>query len=174
MILAAMLLCVAATGCGAKVKEQWAYSHEPEVAVLTFYDDGTAEFHDKEYKSYEITDTTIRLTKKNDEVLELKYYQGSDNRRFIYEKYTYSYTYGDNNSQLIGVWESGTLSFEFTEKGTFLEDGNFAGHYTVQDNGTIHLAYDAPIEDIELYYSLANGKLYIEYPWPYVQCENAQ
>ena len=170
-LLVVSAFCLA--GCGKKdVTEEWGYAHDQSTPVLSFYKEGNAKYHDKDYKSYEITDKVIRLTDDKGNVTEIKYNDEKE-KRYIYESKTYEYSYGDDSSQLPGVWENkDSASFQFTVKGTFLEDGIFPGHYYVnEEEHSIRLAYNDPMPDIYLYYSIDNGILTIEYPWPLLKCD---
>ena len=164
------VLGILLTGCGKKAKEQWAYIHEPEKPALSFYEDGSAEFKDVKYTSYEITDKLIKLTDKKGTVSEFEYYDDG-NQRYVYEGKNYRYAEGDDNTQLVGVWISGESSFEFTNKGTFMEDGTFPGYYRVQEDGKILLIYNDPFPDTVLKYELKDGGLTIYYPWPMTKFE---
>jgi hypothetical protein len=175
LILAACAMAFA--GCGKskkKAKEEWAYPHDTKVPVLSFYEDGTARFKKKDYKRYEIGDNVIKLFDENDAVLEMVFVD-KEETRYLLEKTVYHYNkqFGEDNTKLQGVWESDdNYSFEFTEKGTFLEDGVLPGYYYAdEEKGTIRLVYNDPVDDAVLYYSLENGDLIIEYPWPLVKAE---
>lgn len=170
LLCTTMLFVILLTGCGKTAKEQWAYIHDTEKPVLSFYEDGTAEFKDAKYASYEITDKAIKLTDKKGNVSEYEYYDDGETR-YVYDDKTYSYAMGDDSSQLIGVWKSDEWSYQFTEKGTFLEDGYFPGYYQVREGGIIHLIYNDPFPDVDLRYELKDGKLIIDYPWPMVKYE---
>jgi len=169
MLLVGMLalVCMALTGCN-KVTEEWAYIDDPEEPILRFYEDGTAKFHKNKYDAYEVTSDRIRLT-KGDNTLELRYYDSED-RRYIYEKEIYEFQPGklsEDNTDLIGVWLSPEeWSFQFTEKGTFLENGLWAGRYTVKEDGSVLLVYDnQTFQDTTFYYTIKDGRLTVEYPW---------
>ena len=72
-LLVVSAFCLA--GCGKKdVTEEWGYAHDQSTPVLSFYKEGNAKYHDKDYKSYEITDKVIRLTDDKGNVTEIKYY----------------------------------------------------------------------------------------------------
>lgn len=167
-----IMSCAFLTGCKDDAEEAWGYAYDSNTPVLAFLKDGTAQYHDKDFKSYEVTDKVIRLTDDKGNVTEIKYYDDKE-KRYIYENKSYEYTYGDDNTQLIGVWENAdTASFQFIAKGTFLEDGIFPGHYYVdEEEHSIKLAYNDPMPDIYLYYSIEGGILTIEYPWPLLKCD---
>ena len=168
LLCAVVVGCAALTGCGKKATEQWAYIHDTETPALSFYEDGSASFNKAKYTSYEITDKVIRLTDKKGDVTEYEYYDDGETR-YVYDDVTYDYSMGEDSSQLIGVWTRGESSYQFTDKGTFMEDGVFPGYYRVQDDGTIRLIYNDPFQDTILKYRLEGGKLIINYPWPMIK-----
>lgn len=176
-VVSVMAFCIMAfAGCEKKKSkeavEQWAYPHDTETAVLSFYKDGTATFEKKDYKKYEIANNEIKLFDENGVALQMTYVDQGETR-YILKKTVYHFntTFGTYESGVIGVWESDDhLSFEFTEKGTFLEDGVLPGHYYVdEEKGTIRLVYNEPIDDAVLYYTLQDGDMTVEYPWPMVK-----
>lgn len=183
-----LFLCVAAamllTACkddetdkGA-VKEQWAYLEDESNACLKFYEDGSAAFRSddagskfKMYKQYDLTADKLKLTAEDGSVLEMKYYDTDTGKRYMYQKVTLDYYDGNDSSTLIGAWlAKNEWSFQFTDKGTFLEDGLWAGYFIVNDDGSIKLIYDNRVfSDTIIYYSLENGKLILDYPFGMVK-----
>ena len=176
LFLVLVFCTMAFAGCekSKKVVEQWAYPHDEEKAILSFYKDGSAEFDGKSYKRYEIANNVITLFGDNDEKVEMTYVD-QDDKRFLFRTMIYHYNkdYGSDSSKVQGVWETDdNFSFEFTEKGTFLEDGVLPGYYYVdEEKGTITLMYNDPIDDTVIYYSLENGDMIVEYPWPLIKME---
>lgn len=150
--------------------EHWAYIHDPSVEVLRIGEDGQAVYKGQKYKC-EKDDTYITLTDDEGQTQKLRYEMKKD-KMLLYETTVYHYVSGKSSDQLIGLWQGGEgdrLSYEFTEKGTYLEDGVFPGHYLLdEEKGTIKLAYNDHFEDTYLYYKLEDGKLTIEYPWPMI------
>ena len=58
------------------------------------------------------------------------------------------------------------------DKGTFLEDGLWAGYFIPNGEGSLRLIYDNQVfSDIILYYSLENGKLILDYPFGMVKMQ---
>ncbi len=170
LICVLIVLGTVLTGCEGKrdknVEESWAYIHEPENPVLVFKKDGSASYLNKTYTKYELAENVIRFTAEDGTVIERDYYDNGDTR-YVFEPISYEYTTGDDNTQLIGVWENANgNSYQFTAKGTFLEDGIFPGHYILGENGAIKLVYNDPFQDTTLYYVIKDGILTINYPWP--------
>lgn len=157
--------------------ESWAYNHEPGVEILRLGNDGKAVYKGKSYQ-YEKDDNYLNFHAEGDEV-RLRYAMKKDNL-VIYEKTVYHYVSGNASEEepLVGLWQGGEedrLSYEFTQKGTYLEDGVFPGHYLVDaQQGTIKLMYNDHFEDTYIYYSFEDGKLVIEYPWPLVRTQEGE
>ena len=180
LLLLCIVICSASVMTGCKKKnEAWAFSHEQEKAVMTFYADGTASYDGKSYKSYEVTDDHILFTAKDGSVTSVRYYDGKDydgqERRYIYRKAYYKLIpdmlVGD--SPIVGLWEGTNgnegLSFQFTAKGTFYEDETLPGYYFVNDDGSILLDYDGYLSSTLIYYSIDGDLLTIDYPWAMVK-----
>ena len=165
------------------VTEQWAYMEDDKTPCLKLYEDGTAAFREArftagtkltKYKSYEWTDTTLKLTAEDGTVTEMRYYD-TESKRYLYQKLTYDFYKGEDKDTLIGAWiRDNEWSFQFSDKGTFLEDGLWAGYYTVGEDHSIKLVYDTQgaFPDTTLYYSLENGKLILDYPFGMVKMTN--
>ena len=157
-------------GAGTVASESWAYVHEDTTEILRLYEDGRAIYKGNAY-SFEKSDDFLNLHGEKGEELKLRYAVKNDGM-LLYEATTYHYVSGPSSEGLVGLWKGGEedrLSYEFTDKGTYLEDGVFPGHYTLDEGaGTIKLMYNDHFEDIYLYYTLSDGELTIEYPWPLV------
>ncbi len=177
MVVAAVVL----TGCDKddpNIDKQWADAANPEAPCLIFYKDGTVKFEGVTYKSGKFTETDLELTKDDGTVISKKYFDDGK-QRFIYKTLVYEKdaNLGNDGDSIVNAWrvksETDGMSFQFTDKGTFMEDGAFYGYYILnEEEGTIKLAYDAPLTDVLLYYKLEDGKLVIEYPWGYVEVQN--
>ena len=185
------VIMVLAVSCGKEetngngAGESWAYSYDPANEILRLNNDGSAVYKVKTYKnevqvmetknfsSYKKDDSYIVLTDKEGAELKLRY-KKTDSGITVYEKTTYEYSENNANAQngLTGFWvnpDQKKICYEFTDKGTFLEDSIFPGHYYVDEtSGTITLEYNDPVPNTIMYYSLENGKLIIEYPWDMV------
>jgi len=161
----AAILCLAACN-----KEQDIATEDPqgeEFATITF----TAEKAGGDTKTAINVEGTSSVSYLwTDEDLDnIKLYEVTKNGMLLYQSKEYTFDGGKDASKLIGMWRSGNSLFEFTEKGTFDEDGYFFGHYLIDEEaGTIKLMYEAPLEDTILYYNLDGEKLTIDYPWPMV------
>ena len=155
--------------------ESWAYNYEPGTEVLWLGNDGSAVFKGAACR-YEKDENYITLKAETGESLKFRYGMKKDDL-VIYEATAYHYVSGNATEEnpLIGLWQGGAedrLSYEFTDKGTYLEDGIFPGHYSVDgEQGTIKLMYNDHFEDTYIYYSFDDGKLVIEYPWPMVKTQ---
>ena len=160
-------------GCGEKEPtEEWAYIHEPEVPVLSFYEDGKAVLHGKEYK-YVLENDVLTLTDSDGNSQDMRFVPDGD-KKLLYERAYYEYTGEGDPDGLIGYWQeiNGNLSFEFTANGTFREDNISPGYYLVDtENGKIQLIYNDMYEDAFLYYSIDGRVLTVDYPWPVVPAE---
>lgn len=175
IVLAGVILLLA--GCGGTtlspqaqaLQGKWAYIHDDQTAILWLKEDGTAVFHDKKY-SYDCDDAFITLT-SGGKTTALRYqWDGED--IYLFEQTTY--TCEGSHDGLTGKWvsEKDHWSFEFTEQGTFNEDGYFPGHYTVNEAaGTFKLMYNDPFEDTTCYYRIDGSNLLIEYPWHMVKAK---
>lgn len=177
VILIAALVLLA--GCGAgSVSEQakaitgkWAYIHDEETTILSLKSDGTASFHDKDY-TYDCDEQFIKLSSDND-TLDLRYKVDGDNL-YIFEQTVYKFTGEGSPDGLVGKWTCAEKKweFEFTDKGTFMEDGYFPGYYTVDEAaGTFKLVYNDQFEDTVCYYKLTGDELMLEYPWCMVKAK---
>ena len=189
------LILVLATACGKEEKkeetngngadESWAYGYDSANEILRLNADGSAVYKVKTYKnnvqimetknfsSYKKDDSYITLTDKEGTELKLRY-KKTDKGITVYEKTVYEYSKNNVNAQdgLLGLWvnpDQEKICYEFTDKGTFLEDSIFPGHFYVKEaEGEITLEYNDPVPNTVMYYSLENGKLIIEYPWDMV------
>lgn len=150
---------------------KWAYTHEKDKAVISFWEDGSAEFEGEKYR-YTCDGERIHLTGKEKE-LHLRYVQNVD-QMYLYIQSTYTkqsdYDYQGTGipSEIEGYWkcEATGLSFEFTPNGTFLEDGVLTGYYYPDEaTGAVKLVYGEALEDTVFYYQITEDGLFVEYPW---------
>ena len=167
LVLSAVLLAA----CGGD-KVSWAYIHDPETEILSLSDNGKAVYKGSNY-TYTKDDSFITLKGNDGSEISMRYVpdEKDEGKMTLYETKPYFFQGEDEPDGVIGVWfdENNRSSYEFTENGTFKEDNIFFGHYAVdEDEGTIKLMYDEPMEDTLMYYSLEGGKLIIDYPWPMV------
>ena len=168
-VLAMMLsVMIQVTGCGSN-KESWAYNHEPETEILSLSDNGKAVFHGEKY-TYTRDDEFITLKDKSGSELKLRYMIDGEEMT-LYESSTYDRDGEGTPGSIVGVWKQDNgWSYQFTSEGTFTEENIFYGHYAVNEQeGTIKLMYDEPLEDAILYYSLDGDKLTVDYPWTLVK-----
>ena len=173
------LLCVisiiAASLCGCEEKAtsplqgNWAYIHDDETTILSLKENNKATYHKEKY-SYEADAKYITLSSKGKEDLKLRYELNNDDL-YLYEPAEYTYAGEGEPNGIIGEWVSeNQWSFEFTENGTFREDGYFPGYYSLdEENGAIILVYNDHFEDAVVYYQIEGNKLKVEYPWRMVK-----
>ena len=174
--LGCLLICLALAACSKKPTEEevpaesWAYVHEPEKEILRLQGDGKAIYKGQEY-TYSKDDQFITLTNDKKESLKIRFAMTKEGM-LLYEQTTYHYDGLGEPEGIVGVWKGGPedrLSYEFTEKGTFMEDGYFPGHFLEEaDKGTIKLMYNDHFEDTYIYYTRNGSELFVEYPWPMV------
>ena len=145
---------------------KWAYTHDLKKTVANFKTDGNAYFEGKKY-TYSSDGAFISLENSSDEALNLRYVQNED-KMYVYIQSTYTRETAENADGIVGVWycEDKKWTFEFTDKGTFMEDGALTGYYMVdEDAGTVKLMYGEALEDTVFYYKLSENELHVEYPW---------
>ena len=167
-VLVLMLsVMIQTAGCGSN-KESWAYNHDPSTEIISLSDNGKAVYKGEKY-SYTKDDEFITLKDSSGTELKLRYLIDGEEMT-LYEKSTYDRSPEGPSEGLTGLWKQDNgWSFEFTKEGTFAEENIFFGHYTVnEDDSTIKLMYDEPLQDAILYYSLDGDKLTIDYPWTLV------
>ncbi len=163
-----IILCLCSCDKKSNTLESWAYNYEPAAEALKLCDDGTAVFDGTAY-TYTKDDSHIILTDSSGQVQNMRYVTDGDGI-VIYKIKTYVPAADFEHNGVIGIWYENNSSFQFTDKGTFLEDNVFPGHYFVnEEQGTITLCYNDPFEDTVFYYSLDGDNLRIEYPWPMVK-----
>lgn len=154
-----------------EIKGKWAYIHDEETVILRLKSDGTAQYHGKDY-TYDCDDEFIKLT-ADDETLSLRYYKDGD-KLYIYEQTIYKYDGEGKPDGIVGLWTCAEKKweFEFTENGTFKEDGYFPGYYSVDEKaGTFKLVYNDQFEDTVCYYHINGSEMMLEYPWCMVKAK---
>lgn len=175
VFLIALLVLLA--GCGSvelspeaeELQGEWAYVHTKDFASLVLKPNGKAVFENDDY-TYDCKDGRLILTDSHGDQLSMRYAL-EDGGLVIYKQSTYTYSSLTEPDGVVGLWgdEDDNWSFEFTEDGTFREDGYFPGYYTVnEDEGTIKLVYNDQFEDTVIYYSIDGYEMTVEYPWPMV------
>lgn len=160
------------SGCGRTPSEaegRWAYIHDTEAeAFVLSYDkaviDGT------EYKVESIGEDYIVLSLDGREMSHR--YEMNSAGMLLYKTTDYVLEGEDTAEGLVGRWFNAEKkwSFEFTEDGTFREDGYFPGQYIVDEQaGLFKLIYNDHFEDTVCYYSISGNVLTVEYPWQMVR-----
>lgn len=145
----------------------WAYNHDLGTKVASFQKNGKAGFEGKKY-DFTCDGSYIYFTDHAGEVMKLRYVQEKEDVVDIYIKSTYVLEDGTAPTGVEGVWicPEKKWTFEFTAKGTFLEDGVLTGYYFVDESaGTIRLAYEKVLSDTVFYYTLTSEGMIVEYPW---------
>ena len=147
----------------------WAYAHDHKAPVLSVNADGTCVYFGKQY-AWEDQEGFLAL--RNDDESAVLRYLVTDEAVYIYPETVFEKTGHTELAGLFGVWKgvnSGS-SFAFTPDGYFLEDGAFAGQYTVdEDAGTFLLNYGGVFADTLCYYTLReDGLLTVAYPYDVV------
>ena len=174
LVCTIFLLFVLLVACNEKNSESsykgnWSYSHEPKKPALVVKNSGKAKLDGKNF-TYTEKDGSLRLESKTGDLAYAKFKNNDKNHIFLFKHTIYT---GSNNDGLIGKWTSGKWSFEFTELGTFLEDGYFPGHYSVdEENSTLVLIYNDQFENTIIPYELKDNKLILDYPWEMVKTIN--
>lgn len=178
LTLAASILALSFAGCGYEDKGdglsgKWAYIHEPEKTAFKVDAEKHTAVLDGEKYSCEYDSEFITLTDKKGNVLNMRY-EKDDEDILLYKIQTYTYEGTPTPGSLFGVWSdpANAWSFEFTEDGTFREDGYFPGYFFAdEEEGVIKLAYNDHFEDVYLYYTIDGDKLTVLYPWRMVRPE---
>lgn len=146
---------------------KWAYLHDVKTMEAQFKPDGNAKFEGKEYR-YTADGEMIHLTGADSEQKNLRYVTNEKNKDQMYVYVQSIYTRQSNSTGIVGVWmcmDKG-WTYEFTDKGTFMEDGALTGYYEVNEEaGTVKLIYGEALEDTIFFYQLQGDSLAIEYPW---------
>ncbi|MCQ2537233.1 MAG: hypothetical protein MJ124_02415 [Lachnospiraceae bacterium] len=171
-LMLALLMILAACGSPTgkindKVVGSWAFNHDDTTEFAEFRDDGTAVYDGKKY-TYTTDDTFIILKDKNGSETKLRYEMTQKGMNLCRIQ---TYVRMDGSDGIVGYWldEINSWTFEFTEAGTFREDGAFTGHYATGSNGELKLMYERSFEDTLCYYTIEGDKIIIEYPWPMVK-----
>jgi len=172
LICVLILMTALMTGCSASTSSpydgEWAYIH----------DDATVAVAVKGNKA-NVDGIQCESTMEGD-LLKLKAEDGTifeigpsdkDGQIILYKFTKYEYQGEGNPDGLIGDWKSAeNWEFEFTDDGTFKEDGYFPGYFTDnKEAGTFTLVYNDHFVDTECKYSIDGNVLTVEYPWPLVK-----
>lgn len=168
------LLCILSVsasllfGCGEKgpLDGKWAYIHDTENAALEISTNKTVLDGTKYSSSYD--NEFITLKDSNGEEKKLRY-EMDEKGIYLYKPAEYKLS-GEADG-LTGLWENPLgWSFEFTDKGTFIEDAQFPGYYTYNEaDGSVKLVYNDHFEDTTIYVHIDGDVLNIEYPWRMVR-----
>lgn len=168
----ALLICatvVLTTGCSKSAYDgEWAYIHDDKTVALTI-NGKNAELDGAKCKVTEEGDT-LKLTSQNGAQYEIKA-SDTEGQIILYKSTTYTYEGDGEPNGLVGIWTSSeNWSFEFTEDGTFKEDGYFPGYYIDDtENHTFSLIYNDHFVDTVCNYSIDGNELTVQYPWPMVK-----
>lgn len=167
LCIAAMLLVFA--GCGAskgRLEGKWAYIHDDKNPVLVITGD-KATYEGEQY-TCTVGESSITLKSGETEIVIPYIEDGKD--LLIYKTTTYKYQGKNQPEGIVGQWKAdNNWEFEFTDEGTFKEDGYFPGYYVVdEDTSSFKLIYNDHFEDTVCYYSINGDELTIQYPWKMV------
>lgn len=172
LLLSVLLIVFVLCGCGKNanvgpIAGEWAYIHDTQTAAFVVKNDGKAIL-DKVSYTAAADDTYITLKDSDGNEEKLKYVLDKDGM-LLYKNTTYTFS-GDTPSGIIGTWTHDKWSFEFTEEGTFIEDGYFPGYYVVDEaDKSIKLIYNDHFEDTTVYYEMNGNELLLQYPWRMVK-----
>lgn len=175
LLLAAIMIITVFNGCGKKNEEveglvgKWAYNHDTKTTILELKANGKAVYNGGKY-TYTNDDKFIYLTSSDGKETKLRY-EMDRKGIFLYQPESYVYEGTGMPDGLLGSWKNDqNWSFEFTQEGTFNENGYFPGYYLIDEEaGTVKLMYNDHFVDTTLYYSIDGNVLNIEYPWPMVR-----
>jgi hypothetical protein len=148
---------------------KWAYNHDKEKTALVIDDEGKAKLDGKKYTCTETEDSMILQNEEGDSVkIVFKSNEGDQNEILVYKPTRYKRESGTEG--IIGSWTCDKWSFQFTESGTFLEDGYFPGYYAVdEEDSVIVLIYNDMFENTVIPYTLDGDELCLDYPWDMVR-----
>lgn len=163
------------SGCGSSVSAgtavgayagKWAYNHDVEKTALVINDEGTAKLDGKKYTCTAEDDMVILQNDKGESVKVV--FKDDEDDILVYKPTLYTRENGTEG--IAGRWICDKWSFEFTEAGTFLEDGYFPGYYAVnEEESVIVLIYNDMFENTIIPYSLTEEGLCLDYPWEMVR-----
>ncbi len=172
LVLMALILI---SGCGSSVSAgsavgayagKWAYNHDVKKTALVINDEGTAKLDGKKYSCTAEDDMVILKNDKGDSVKVV--FKGDENDILVYKPTLYTRESGTEG--IVGKWICDKWSFEFSEEGTFREDGYFPGYYVVNEEAsTITLIYNDMFEDTVIPFTLTDEGLCLDYPWTMVR-----
>ena len=167
-------LCMA--GCGKEDIQQnsdeialhgeWYYVHDEKETVAVFSEDGSAKFEGTKYR-YTCDGEYINLTDEDGNVKKLRY-MSEGNKMYVYIQSTYTRQPEGGGSGIVGMWlcEDKGWTFEFSAKGTFMEEGAMTGYYEVNEEAhTVKLMYGEALADTVFFFELKENELFVEYPW---------
>lgn len=169
-LICALIMTVALlSGCSKTPYDgNWSYIHDNQTVALTI--NGKKATVDGVECTVASEGDELKLTGKNGDSFVVGASDTKD-QIVLYKFTTYEYEGQGSPDGLVGLWKSKeNWSFEFTDQGTFKEDGYFPGYYTDnKDKGTFQLAYNDHFVDTECRYTIEGNKLTVEYPWPMVK-----
>lgn len=171
VLLTAMMF----TGCGSKVEGpfigDWAYVHDSTETVLSLQSNGKAKYQGNDYKYTTDNDYIYLKSSKGEEKIR---YKMDGEKLYIYLTTEYTYDGEGTPDGIVGNWvcTPKKWSFEFTDQGTFKEDGYFPGYYSVDTEAkTVKLVYNDHFEDTVFYFEQEGNTLTVEYPWETVHTQ---
>ena len=154
----------------------WAVTPDAAAPLLQLNEDGTALYDGAQY-AWEDDGQFLLLKGDQEEVLHLRY-QVTEKGPWIFKPMNYTRKEGTTGEGIRGVWNldgSEKGFFEFSDKGTFLEDGLFDGTYTVDyEAGIFVLTYPQYFDETTCYFSIDGESMIVEYPWILVEWKPAE
>ncbi len=155
---------------------QWAVTSDAAAPILQLNEDGTALYDGSQY-AWEDDGQFLLLKGDQEEVLHLRY-QVTEKAPWIFKPMNYTRKEGTTGEGIRGVWNldgSDMGFFEFSDKGTFLEDGLFDGTYKVDyEAGSFTLVYTKYLDDTVCYFTIDGDRMIVEYPWMLVEWKPAE
>ncbi|MCR5584136.1 MAG: hypothetical protein K6F63_01720 [Lachnospiraceae bacterium] len=145
---------------------KWAYNHDTSKTALEIKAEGTAKLDGKKYTCTETENGVLLQNDKGDSVKVV--FKDDENDILVYKPTHYKRESGTEG--LVGSWTCDKWSFQFTEEGTFLEDGYFPGYYAVnEEESVIILIYNDMFDNTIIPYTLKDDELCLDYPWDMVR-----
>ncbi len=152
----------------AELVGRWAYEHDPETEAIRFQKNGKARYEGKQYR-FQCDGEYIILSAADGSLLKLRY-QMDEKGMLLYRSSEYQRE--EEQPGLVGFWScpGQNWSYQFTSRGTFMEDGVFTGYYSVDENAsTFTLMYTGGFDNTTCYFERDGNRMTVEYPWQMVK-----
>lgn len=167
-LIAALLLCVYTAAEETAFTGEWAFTHEPEKAVLVLNADGSGSYFGTDIL-WHCEGTQLYLENEDGSSFALTAEpMGEAMTVYLPAVYERISEIG-GEGQIVGTWKAegdSQSSFVFTDSGKFLEDAVFTGNYLFdEEHAAVTLKYVGGFGDTLIYVSFYEGKLIVGYPW---------